>query len=58
MEKFSIGRSANNDLYFNDVSVSRRHAELFMTEKGIQIVDLGSKYGTHVYAPKIPFFTK
>ncbi|MEU9499925.1 FHA domain-containing protein [Streptomyces sp. NPDC048196] len=55
-----IGRAADNDLVVDDLSVSRRHAELRAGPEGFEIVDLGSHNGTYLNgqpvdrAPLIP----
>ncbi|MFI6766267.1 FHA domain-containing protein [Streptomyces sp. NPDC050355] len=43
-----IGRSPDNDLVIDDLSVSRRHAELRAGPEGFEIVDLGSHNGTYL----------
>lgn len=55
-----IGRAPDNDLVIDDLSVSRRHAELRAGPEGFEIVDLGSHNGTYLngqpveQAPMIP----
>ncbi|MCX5447350.1 MULTISPECIES: ABC transporter ATP-binding protein/permease [Streptomyces] len=55
-----IGRAPENDLVVDDLSVSRRHAELRAGAEGFEIVDLGSHNGTYLNgqpvgrAPMIP----
>ena len=44
----SIGRSDNADVMLDDVTVSRRHAELFRTPEGWTLRDSGSLNGTYV----------
>ena len=44
-----IGRSSDADLFFDDVTVSRRHAELARNERGRLVLrDLGSLNGTYL----------
>ena len=44
----SAGRHPNSDIYLDDLTVSRRHAE-FRSENGqLRIVDIGSLNGTYV----------
>jgi pSer/pThr/pTyr-binding forkhead associated (FHA) protein len=43
-----LGRASACDFVINDPSVSRRHAEIRITDTGLQIVDLASRYGTFV----------
>lgn len=47
-DEVSIGRSPDNDLVIQDVSISRHHALLTRHEGSWRIRDLGSKNGTHV----------
>jgi len=42
-----IGRDVSNDFIINDVEVSRRHARLTPTPRGLLLEDLHSKNGTH-----------
>ncbi|MFD8544082.1 FHA domain-containing protein [Streptomyces sp. NPDC059649] len=55
-----IGRAPDNDLVVDDLSVSRRHAELRAGPEGFEIIDLGSHNGTYLNgqpvdrAPLIP----
>jgi hypothetical protein len=44
----TIGRDPSNDLFLDDVSVSRRHAEIVGTPDGFRVRDLGSLNGTYV----------
>lgn len=46
--KFTVGRSNDNDVIFNDVSVSRVHAEIAFNNNRLMVRDLNSKFGTHV----------
>ncbi|HUO39779.1 MAG TPA: FHA domain-containing protein [Mycobacterium sp.] len=44
----SAGRHPNSDIYLDDITVSRRHAE-FRSEKGqFRVIDIGSLNGTYV----------
>ncbi len=45
---FRIGRDSANDLKLRDTEVSRFHAEIRITEAGLEIHDLGSSNGTFV----------
>lgn len=45
--KFSLGRSENNDIVFDDVSVSRNHSIIYKKKNKLYIKDLKSKFGTH-----------
>ena len=44
----TIGRSTDNDIFLDDVTVSRRHAEIKRTPAGFEVRDLGSMNGTFV----------
>lgn len=44
----SIGRGPDNSLHLDDLQVSRRHAVIERTEKGVLLRDLGSGNGTYV----------
>ncbi len=43
-----VGRAADQQVFLDDITVSRRHAELQATPEGWRIVDLGSLNGTYV----------
>ncbi len=42
-ERITIGRSADNDIIVPDLRVSRKHAEMFVSQDRLWIVDCGSK---------------
>ncbi|MDT5149888.1 MAG: hypothetical protein QOI01_1621 [Mycobacterium sp.] len=45
----SVGRHPDSDIFLDDVTVSRRHAEFRITENNdVQVVDVGSLNGTYV----------
>ncbi|MEI8057764.1 MAG: FHA domain-containing protein [Actinomycetes bacterium] len=48
-----VGRSPECELFLDDVTVSRRHAELRALEGGWEIVDAGSLNGTYVNRHRI-----
>ena len=48
-----IGRSPECDVFLDDVTVSRRHAELQRTGETFTIRDLGSLNGTYVNRQRI-----
>jgi hypothetical protein len=48
-----IGRSPDCDLFLDDVTVSRRHAELVREDDTFTIRDLGSLNGTYVNRKRI-----
>ena len=51
-EVVTVGRSPESDIFLDDVTVSRKHAEIFRRErpqeKGFRIRDAGSLNGTYV----------
>ena len=51
-EPVTVGRSPESDIFLDDVTVSRQHAEIFRREqqegKGFRIRDAGSLNGTYV----------
>lgn len=44
----TAGRHPDSDIFLDDVSVSRRHAEFRRTAEGFEVVDVGSLNGTYV----------
>ncbi len=44
----SAGRHPDSDIFLDDVTVSRRHAEFRQDEDEFQVVDVGSLNGTYV----------
>lgn len=44
----TIGRHPESDILLDDITVSRRHAEVHRTDTGIEVVDSGSLNGTYV----------
>ncbi|MGY4720729.1 FHA domain-containing protein [Naumannella cuiyingiana] len=44
----SVGRHPDADIFFDDITVSRHHAELQRTEGGVLVKDQGSLNGTYV----------
>ncbi len=51
--RITLGRSAVNDLVLQDSSISGTHAELLVTESGVQIRDLESTNGTFIGSVRI-----
>ncbi|KPK31060.1 MAG: hypothetical protein AMK69_01530 [Nitrospira bacterium SG8_3] len=50
----TVGRGHENDIILDDMSVSKKHAEIYERENGIFISDLDSTNGTFVGERKIP----
>jgi pSer/pThr/pTyr-binding forkhead associated (FHA) protein len=44
----TIGRDPSSDLFLDDITVSRRHAEIVRSRDGFKIRDLGSVNGTYI----------
>ena len=47
-ESTTAGRHPEADIFLDDVTVSRRHAEFRANEDGYEVVDVGSLNGTYV----------
>jgi DNA-binding CsgD family transcriptional regulator len=45
---YQVGRSSRSSFVVNDLSVSRRHAEIVASKDVVVITDLGSRNGTHI----------
>ena len=52
-DSVKIGRDLNNEICFDDITVSRSHALIEKTEAGYTIKDLGSLNGTYLNAVAI-----
>lgn len=44
----TIGRNPDNDIFLDDVTVSRKHAEFLRNSRGYSVKDSGSLNGTYV----------
>jgi len=51
--KLVVGRAVTSDVPIYDPTISRRHAEIVMTENGVRVTDLGSSNGTFLNGAKI-----
>jgi len=51
--RMRIGRHPDSDIFLDDVTVSRRHAEITSDATGYQLVDVGSLNGTYVNGERI-----
>lgn len=47
-DRVAIGRHPESDIFLDDITVSRRHAEVVRTESGHEVIDAGSLNGTYV----------
>ncbi|GAB3524588.1 FHA domain-containing protein [Arthrobacter monumenti] len=52
-EVSTAGRHPNADVFLDDVTVSRRHAEFRRTQRGFEVVDTGSLNGTYVNQDRV-----
>ena len=48
-----IGRHPDSDIFLDDITVSRRHAELRRAESGFGLHDIGSLNGTYVNRERV-----
>ena len=51
--KLVVGRAVTSDVPIYDESISRRHAEIVLTETGVRVKDLGSLNGTFLNGAKV-----
>ena len=49
----TIGRHPDSDIFLDDVTVSRRHAEVLREEGGVRVRDLGSLNGSYVNGDRV-----
>lgn len=49
----SVGRHPNADIFLDDVTVSRRHAEITRSRNGFELVDQRSLNGTYVSGERV-----
>jgi len=48
-----VGRAVTSDVPIYDPTISRRHAELRLTDGGVQVKDLGSSNGTFLNGARV-----
>src|SRR5437867_7180631 len=51
--KLVVGRAVTSDVPIYDPTISRRHAEIVLTESGVRVTDLGSSNGTFLNGARI-----
>src|SRR4051812_10821890 len=51
--KLVVGRAVTSDVPIYDPTISRRHAEIVLTETGVRVTDLGSSNGTFLNGAKV-----
>jgi adenylate cyclase len=51
--KLVVGRAVTSDVPIYDPTISRRHAEIVLTENSVRVTDLGSSNGTFLNGAKI-----
>lgn len=52
-EVTTAGRHPDSDIFLDDITVSRRHAELHRTAEGYSVCDVGSLNGTYLNRERI-----
>ncbi len=52
-DRITVGRHPNSDIFLDDITVSRRHAEVRHGEAGWAVADVGSLNGTYVNRERI-----
>lgn len=52
-ESIICGRDSSSDIFLDDVTVSRQHAEIKRTDSGFQISDMGSLNGTFLNRARV-----
>lgn len=51
--QIQIGRHPESDIFLDDITVSRRHAEVLREPHGYDVVDVGSLNGTYVNRKRV-----
>lgn len=52
-QRIVIGRSKESDIILNDLSVSRKHAQVYLHQNGVWVEDLNSINGTYINNKRI-----
>lgn len=53
VEVTTTGRHPNADIFLDDVTVSRKHAEFRRVDGGFEVIDLGSLNGTYLNGKRV-----
>ena len=48
-----VGRAVTSDIPIYDPTISRRHAELILTDSGVKVTDVGSSNGTFLNGARV-----
>jgi pSer/pThr/pTyr-binding forkhead associated (FHA) protein len=51
--KTTIGRHPDSDIFLDDITVSRRHAEIHRADRGFRVRDAGSLNGTYLNRKRV-----
>ncbi|MCL4386653.1 MAG: FHA domain-containing protein [Cyanobacteria bacterium] len=43
-----MGRDANSDIFLDDITISRKHAQIEKTDNNYKIIDMGSLNGVYI----------
>ncbi|HUY86584.1 MAG TPA: FHA domain-containing protein [Acidimicrobiales bacterium] len=54
-EVTKVGRHPDSDIFLDDVTVSRRHAEVTRRDSGYWVMDVGSLNGTYLNRERVDF---
>ena len=52
-DRTAIGRHPDSDIFLDDITVSRRHAEIRRGARGFELHDVGSLNGTYVNSERV-----
>jgi pSer/pThr/pTyr-binding forkhead associated (FHA) protein len=56
-EVVTVGRHPDSEIFLDDITVSRRHAEFRRSADGFDVVDVGSLNGTYVNRERVDHAT-
>ncbi|MFN0091897.1 MAG: FHA domain-containing protein [Acidimicrobiales bacterium] len=51
--RITCGRHPDSDIFLDDITVSRRHADIVHTAAGYEVIDVGSLNGTYVNRQRV-----